>query len=132
MIYSPILGRQTVVCLRLLALRFSFALDSSNHMSNGHKGMVPNHPGTTIPHHLSYLLAHFGFVTMNSTCITSRLCLGISTTIQALRRVMEQGLAIRTESSVCSPVSLATIQAYHRFYCMFLFCNAFHCCRLRQ
>ena len=64
---------------------------------NGQDGVVQEHAGTGIAHHLPYLLAHVRFVAMHGASGATGLVLAKAAMLQALNGIIQQCLALRTE-----------------------------------
>ena len=66
-------------------------------MSNGKDGVVQEHAGTGIAHHLPYMLAHVRFVAMHGASRTTGLILAKAAMLQALNGIIQQCLALGAE-----------------------------------
>ena len=64
---------------------------------NGQDGVVQEHAGTGIAHHLPYLLAHGWFIAMHRASGATGLVLAKAAMLQALNGIIQQCLALGAE-----------------------------------
>lgn len=64
---------------------------------NGQDGVVKEHAGTGIAHHLPYLLAHGWLIAMHGASGTTGLVLAKAAMLQALNGIIQQCLALGAE-----------------------------------